>query len=395
MTGGNKVTLESDSLTSQERSRYARHLSIKGFGVQAQLALKSARVLIIGAGGLGCPAALYLAAAGVGKLGIIDFDKVDESNLQRQVLFGTADIGRSKALAAADRLRSLNPLIEVEPIEARLDESNALELLKGYDVVLDGTDNFTTKFLINDACFFAKLPLVFGSIYQFEGQVAIFNALMPDGSRGPNYRDLLPSPPPPELAPNCSEAGVIGVVPGMVGCAQACEVIKLICQVGEPLFGRVMTIDALDGSRSVLALRKSKANPLSGDAPSISSLRPEAQACSLDAEVEEIGLDEAIERASEIHLVDVRETHEREARSLGGQHLPLGELSSEDVSAGDKKIIVVYCESGVRSARAARLLSGRLGSARALSLTGGVKAVAAQGGDFEALSLIFLNKEQG
>lgn len=381
-------------LSAQEKARYARHLSIKGFGSSAQLALKSARVLIIGAGGLGCPAALYLAAAGVGKIGLVDFDTVDESNLQRQVLFTTQDVGRPKARAAAERLRALNPLIEVEAIEARFDESNALEILSGYDLALDGTDNFTAKFLINDACYFAKVPLVFGSIYQFEGQVAIFNALMPDGSRGPNYRDLLPAPPPPELAPNCSEAGVIGVVPGMIGCAQACEAIKLICGVGEPLLGKVMTLDALDGSRFVLSLKKSKANPLSGERPSISGLRPEAQACSLDAGVEQMSWEQALALVEQIHWVDVREAHEREVSSLGGQHAPLGDLSADEIEMGGKPIALIYCESGARSARAARLLSGKLGGARAVSLAGGLKALAASGANIEDLAVKLSPKEQ-
>ena len=366
------------ALSDREKARYARHLSIKGFGMRAQLALKAARVLIVGAGGLGCPAAQYLAAAGVGKIGLVDFDKVDESNLQRQVLFSTSDVGRSKAVAACERLRGLNPLIEVVAIEARLDESNALELLSGYDVVLDGTDNFSAKFLINDACYFAGLPLVFGSIYQFEGQVAIFNAKMDDGSRGPNYRDLLPSPPPPELAPNCSEAGVGGVVPGMVGCAQACEAIKLICGVGEPLLGKVMTIDALDGSRSVLALRKNKANPLSGERPTLKSLKTEVQACAADLGAREMDLATALSMAGELHLLDVREDFERLAACLGGQHMPSGDLEPDEVELGGKKALLVYCESGLRSLRAAKLLEDRLGVA-AYSLAGGMKAIVAQG----------------
>lgn len=380
-------------LTGDERARYARHLSVREFGQAGQLALKAAKVLIIGAGGLGCPAAQYLAAAGVGKIGLVDFDTVDVSNLQRQILFGFSDVGLPKAEVAARRLRELNPLIEVVAITARLDESNAQELLADYDVVLDGTDNFPAKFLINDACYFAQKPLVFGSIYQFEGQVGIFNARMPDGSLGPNYRDLLPSPPPPELAPNCSEAGVLGVVPGMIGCAQACEAIKLICGLGEPLLGKVMTIDALDGSRSTLALRKSKANPLSGANPTILSLRAEAQACAADSGVLEMGIEEALARRGEIHLLDVREPHERQARSLGGQHAPLGELLPDQVERSNKPLVLAYCESGMRSARAQKILSGRLREARVFSLAGGLKALSAQGLDIESLGKQFLQGE--
>lgn len=378
-------------LTPDERRFYARHLSIREFGERGQQALRQARVLVVGAGGLGCPILQYLAAAGVGVIGIVDGDKVDVSNLQRQILFRFEDCGQSKARLAAARLTQLNPHIEAICHEVWLDESNALEIIAGYDVIVDGTDNFTTKFLINDACWFAGKPLVFGSIYQFEGQVSVFNAI--DGAgRGPNYRDLLPSPPPDGLASNCLEAGVVGIVPGIIGCLQANEVIKLLTGIGETLSGKLLTFDAMDCSMSLLTLRKSDKNPLRGEPPAMVRLRAQSQSCSSDAiAVELISVERLRElcAAGRTRLVDVRESGERERHSLGGLHVPLGELAGR-VAAGELhdpllESLVMYCESGVRSASAVRRLQGKV-SAALYSLDGGVQRTLGAGYDLALLA---------
>jgi molybdopterin/thiamine biosynthesis adenylyltransferase/rhodanese-related sulfurtransferase len=375
-------------LTNAERNFYARHLSIRDFGETGQAALKAARVLVIGAGGLGCPVLQYLAASGVGSLGVVDADKVDVSNLQRQILFQFDDCGKSKAQVACVRLAKMNPHIKVVAHETWFDERNAMTLIADYDVVVDGTDNFATKFLINDACWFAKKPLVFGSIFQFEGQVSVFNALESDGvSRGPNYRDLLPAPPPPELAPNCSEAGVIGVVPGIIGCLQASEAIKLITGLGEILSGKLLTFDALDCRMSVLTLLKSAKNPLSGATPAIMRLRSEDQSCATGVQqVDAISIERVIELSlrMRVQLVDVRDAHER-ARSIGGLNMPLSGLTAEYFNDTGVEAIVLYCESGVRSAIASRRLQGNV-PASVYTLEGGVKKLLSSGVDLSEIA---------
>lgn len=382
------------ALTAEERRFYARHLSIRDFGERGQQALKQAKVLVIGAGGLGCPILQYLAAAGVGVIGIVDADRVDVSNLQRQILFRFEDCGQSKAQVAGARLMQLNPHIQTICHEVWLDEHNALEIISGYDVIVDGTDNFTTKFLINDACWFAGKPVVFGSIYQFEGQVSVFNAI--DGTgRGPNYRDLLPAAPPDQLATNCLEAGVVGIVPGIIGCLQANEVIKLLTGLGETLSGKLLTFDAMDCSMSLLTLRQSDKNPLRGDRPAIIQLRPESQSCSSDAiPVQVISIERLVElcASGRTRLVDVRESEERARHSLGGMHVPLAELGSR-LAAGELhdslcESLVMYCESGLRSASAVRRLQGKVGAAL-YSLEGGVQGALGAGYDLAQLTMRF------
>ena len=251
-------------LTHQEIARYARHISIPAFGMEGQKKLKAAKVLVIGSGGLGSPLLLYLAAVGVGQIGIVDFDVVDDSNLQRQVLFNVHDVGRSKARTAKKKLEALNPHIKISVHETRFSTENALELVRQFDVVADGTDNFPTRYLVNDACVLEGKPNVYASIFQFEGQVAVFNYLNPDGSRGPNYRDMFPDPPPPGLVPSCAEGGVLGVLPGIIGSMQASEVIKVITGVGEPLAGRLFLFDAASFTARVLKVRKDPNTKIEG-----------------------------------------------------------------------------------------------------------------------------------
>lgn len=374
-------------LTPAEKAYYARHLSMRQFGVQGQLALRRSSALVVGAGGLGSAIIQYLAAAGVGRLGILDNDTVDISNLHRQVQFTIDDVGQPKALAAQRRSQRQNPHIEVIAHTCRLEAVNARSMVALYDVVVDGSDNFTTKFLLNDACYFEGKPLVFGAVFQFEGQVSVFNADC-GGTRGPNYRDLVPTLPPPELSPNCTEAGVLGVVPGLVGCLQAGEVVKLLTGVGSPLSGRLLTIDVLGGESRTLSIRKSPANPLSGTSPSIHHVRAEPQAGpSCNADIETVGLQEllALIAGNQALLLDVRESHERALCSLGGLHVPLDDLASFRIDATKgQNNIVVYCESGLRSVRAARQLGERL-EARVLSLRGGLRSLREAGHDLDVI----------
>jgi sulfur-carrier protein adenylyltransferase/sulfurtransferase len=358
--------------STQETLRYSRQLGLAGFGPSAQERLRAASVLVVGAGGLGCPALLYLAAAGVGKLVVIDPDTVDVSNLQRQVLYTTADAGRPKALAAAERLRALNPHILIEPHVARLDRNNALALVAAVDLVLDGSDNFAARYLVNDACALAGRPFVYGAIQGFEGQVSVFNH-----GGGPDYRDLFPSPPPPGAAPNCAEAGVLGVLPGLVGTLQATEVLKLLAGIGEPLSGKLLLIDALTHSTHVLRLARR------ADRTPITELPPEnygGAACA-SAAADEIAPDAlraalAGPEAERPQLLDVREDHERAAGAiLPSVHLPLARLGDHCPAALDPtRPLVVYCAGGIRSARALPLLRERHGFCHARSLRGGFQA---------------------
>src|SRR5688572_1058481 len=255
--------------TREELARYNRHIIIPGFGMEAQEKLKKSRVLVIGSGGLGSPVLLYLAAAGVGTLGIVDFDVVDDSNLQRQVLFGVESVGKPKVEAARDRLASLNPHLKIRLHNTHINSSNALNIIKDYDVVADGTDNFPTRYLVNDACVLLDKPNVYASIFQFDGQVSVFNQSNSKGERGPNYRDLFASPPPPGLVPSCAEGGVLGVLPGIIGSMQALEVIKVITGVGEVLSGRFFIFDALNFESRTFNLKRNPANPLNGTNPTI------------------------------------------------------------------------------------------------------------------------------
>ncbi|HEX2252923.1 MAG TPA: molybdopterin-synthase adenylyltransferase MoeB [Thermoanaerobaculia bacterium] len=364
-------------LTAQELRRYSRHLIMPEVGTAGQRRLKAARVLMIGTGGLGSPLGLYLAAAGVGRLGLVDFDVVDESNLHRQVLFGQSDIGRPKIEAAAERLREVNPLIEIEPYETRLDSGNALELFAGYDLVVDGTDNFPTRYLVNDACVLAGKPNVYGSIFRFEGQVSVFW-----GARGPCYRCLFPEPPPPGLVPSCAEGGVLGVLPGIIGALQANEVIKLIVGAGEPLIGRLVLFDALRLRFRELKLAKDPHCPVCSENPTQTGLIDYQQFCGLgDATAElpegfEIDVEELAawrREGRDITLLDVRTPEEWDiARIEGARLIPLHELPDRLGELDTAERIVAHCHHGVRSAQAVRLLR-EMGYA-AVNLGGGIDA---------------------
>lgn len=359
------------NLTPDEIARYQRHLSLAGFGPEAQEKLKRGSVLVIGAGGLGCPALMYLAAAGVGRIAIVDDDRVDVSNLQRQVLYTQADAGQPKAEAAARRLRGLNPLITVEPHGARFTRANALELVRGCDVVLDGSDNFATRYLVNDACVLAGRPLVYGAIQGFEGQASVFN-----WRGGPTYRCLFAEPPAPGTVPNCADAGVLGVLPGLIGTVQACEVIKLLTGIGEPLSGKLLLWNALTMSSRTLTF---SADPRSRE---IKELPAEGygETCGLKLEgLEEIDVPElrtALATARPPQLIDVREDWERAITAIQpSEHVPLGLLQQEGAPGLDPALpTVVYCAVGARSLYGARVLRDRFGFRAVASLRGGMKA---------------------
>ena len=362
-------------LSRDELQRYSRHLLLPEVGVEGQQKLKAARVLLIGAGGLGSPAALYLAAAGVGTIGVVDFDVVDVTNLQRQILHGTTDIGRSKLASAIDRLRDVNPFVTVEAHETRLTSENALELFAQYDVIVDGTDNFQTRYLVNDACVLTGKPNVYGSIFRFDGQASVF--CTPDG---PCYRCLYPEPPPPGLVPSCAEGGVLGVLPGLVGTLQATEALKLILGIGEPLIGRLVLVDALGARWRSVKLRKNPECPACGT-HSITSLIDYDQFCGITpggpavAAVPEITPREVAERLArgdDFDLIDVREVYEEAiARIEGARLIPLGSFEEAIPSFDRDRDIVISCRSGQRSARAVKRLQ-QAGFTRVWNLAGGI-----------------------
>jgi len=372
--------MNSDNVfTREELARYNRHIIIPGFGMEAQLKLKAAKVLVIGSGGLGSPVLLYLAAAGVGTLGIVDFDVVDDSNLQRQVLFGVESVGQPKVEAAKKRLESLNPHLNINIYNTHLNSSNALDIIRDYDVVADGTDNFPTRYLVNDACLLLDKPNVYASIFQFDGQVSVFNYVNKNGVRGPNYRDLYPTPPPPGLVPSCAEGGVLGVLPGIVGSLQASEVIKVITGVGETLSGRFFTFDALEFETRTFKIKKRHDNPVSGKNPSITALIDYEQFCGMKA-VEEKPLREITPRelsdwqvrGEQFQLIDVREPHEYQIANIGGELIPLSTIGANaDRISRDKKV-VVHCKMGSRSAKAIRELEEKYGFTNLYNLKGGI-----------------------
>jgi adenylyltransferase/sulfurtransferase len=365
-------------LRPDQFDRYRRHLSLPEVGVEGQRALLAARVLVIGAGGLGCPAAQYLAAAGVGTLGLVDFDVVDASNLQRQVLYGTADVGRPKLEVARERLRAMNPDVEVELHAARLDSGNALELFAGYDVVVDGADNFPTRYLSNDACALLGKPNVHGAVLRFEGQASVF-----DARRGPCYRCLYPEPPPPGAVPNCAEGGVLGVLPGLVALVQATEVVKLVTGIGEPLIGRLLQVDALRMEFQEFRLHKDPDCAVCGERPSVAGLVDYEGFCGVPAAapeaVPEVSAPELAARraaGSELLLLDVREPEEHAtARIEGARLIPLSALEARvgEIAAWRTRAVVVHCHRGGRSARACRWLREQ-GFERVENLAGGIEA---------------------
>ena len=363
-----------NQLSPPELARYARHIAIPEFGLEGQKKLKEGKVLVIGSGGLGSPVLLYLAAAGVGTIGIVDFDVVDDSNLQRQVLFTVEDVGKSKAQTAGRRLKALNPHIEIHVHETRFTRENALDLIKDYDVVADGTDNFPTRYLVNDACVLAGKVNVYASIFQFEGQVSVFNYLHEDGTRGPNYRDMFPEPPPPGLVPNCAEGGVLGVLPGIIGSMQASEVIKVLTGVGEPLAGRLFLFDAASFTTRILKVHKNSDTKITGliDYDEFCGIAKTA-----DRPVKEVSVQDLyklITEGADFQLIDVREPHEYGIANIGGELIPLGSISAAAGKISRDKKVIVHCRSGVRSANAIRQLEDEFGFENLFNLKGGILA---------------------
>src|SRR3989475_10708517 len=360
-------------LSAEELQRYSRHLIMPEVTADGQRRLKAARVLCIGAGGLGSPAALYLAAAGVGTIGIVDFDNVDLSNLQRQILHGTKDVGRSKLESARDRLRDINPEIDIELHQFRFSSENASEIVSEYDVVVDGSDNFATRYLSNDVCVFEKKPNVYGSVFRFEGQTTVFAPHL----GGPCYRCLCPEPPPPDAVPNCAQAGVLGVLPGIIGMLQAIETIKMIVGVGESLVGRLLHFDALKARFRELNLRRDPECPVCGENPTIFSPIDYEQFCGARDEeaiptMSAHELKQNMDAREPFELIDVRETFEYEiARINGARLIPLGEIAERADELPRDRPIVVHCHSGRRSAEAVRLLQQR-GFGNIYNLEGGI-----------------------
>jgi adenylyltransferase/sulfurtransferase len=367
------------TLSKEEIQRYSRHLIMPEVGMEGQLKLARAKVLMIGAGGLGAPLGLYLAAAGVGRLGIVDFDVVDFTNLQRQITFSTSDVGRPKIQAAKERLAGLNPQIRIDTHETRLTSDNALDLFRDYDIVVDGTDNFPTRYLVNDACVLLGKPNVYGSIFRFEGQATVFNY-----PAGPCYRCLYPEPPPPGLVPSCAEGGVLGVLPGIVGAIQAMETIKLILGTGEPLAGRLLLFDALAMRFRELRLRKNPACPICGEHRTITKLIDYEEFCGIRGEetapvtngIPEITpreLKTRLDRGDDLFILDVREPHEYQICNLHGHLIPLGELPRRVSELDSSREIVAHCRSGKRSADAIEFLK-QAGFQKVWNLKGGILA---------------------
>jgi len=365
-------------MSGPELARYSRHLRLPEVGLEGQRRIKAARVVVVGAGGLGSPAAMYLAAAGVGTIGLVDFDRVELTNLQRQLLHDTADVGRPKTESGRDRLQALNPDVEVRVHKQRLDSSNAMGVLDGYDIIVDGSDNFATRYLLNDAAVILGLPLVYGAIFRFEGQASVFAA-----ADGPCYRCLFREPPPPELAPNCAEAGVLGVLPGLIGSVQATETLKLILGRGRPLVGRLLLVDALDMEFRELRVRRDPHCLACGERPTITSLIDYEEFCATTTAaptgvpaIEAADLARRLAAGEPITVVDVREPFEWAICNLGpvgARLLPLGRLTEHLDELRDTGPLVIYCRSGVRSAEAVTLLRNA-GIGEVHNLSGGILA---------------------
>jgi sulfur-carrier protein adenylyltransferase/sulfurtransferase len=368
-----------EPLTNDEVKRYSRHLIMPEVGVDGQRKLKASKVLCIGAGGLGSPVAMYLAAAGVGTLGIVDFDTVDFSNLQRQILHGTPDVGRPKLASAKDKLHALNPEIDIQTHEVALSSQNAMQLFEPYDVIVDGTDNFPTRYLVNDACVLLGKPNAYGSIFRFEGQASVFAT-----KDGPCYRCLYPEPPPPGLVPSCAEGGVLGVLPGLIGVIQATEAVKLIMGIGEPLIGRFLIYDALRMRFRELKLRKDPDCPVCGTHPTVTKLIDYEQFCGITpaapepatvnhaTEITSVELKQRLDRGDRPRIVDVREPNEYQINRIPGSELiPLGDVPKRYEELNPDEEIVVHCKMGGRSAKAADFLRS-VGFKRVLNLKGGI-----------------------
>jgi adenylyltransferase/sulfurtransferase len=364
-------------LSNEEIARYSRHLIMPEVALDGQKKLKKARVLTIGAGGLGSPLAMYLAAAGVGTIGIVDFDVVDESNLQRQIIHGTSDLGRPKMESAKERIEDINPNVKVEAYEEALTSENALEIFEDFDVIVDGTDNFPTRYLVNDACVLTGKPNVYGSIFRFEGQASVFWA-----EEGPCYRCLYPEPPPPGLVPSCAEGGVLGILPGAIGTIQATETVKLILGIGEPLIGRLLLYDALGMRFREMKLRKDPGCPVCGENPTVTELIDYQEFCGIPQantqadEVPEITvreLKEKLDNGEDVFVLDVREPHEYEVANIGARLIPLGELPQRLVELNQNDNVAVHCKTGGRSARAVKLMQ-EAGFQNVYNVKGGITA---------------------
>ncbi|HEY1253679.1 MAG TPA: molybdopterin-synthase adenylyltransferase MoeB [Terracidiphilus sp.] len=375
------LPIELPELTTDELSRYSRHLILPEVGEEGQRKLKAARVLCVGTGGLGSPLALYLAAAGVGTLGLVDFDVVDASNLQRQIIHSTADIGRKKLDSAEEKLKALNPSLKVVKYDTLLSSANALDILKDYDVIADGTDNFPTRYLVNDACVLLGKPNAYGSIFRFEGQASVFGA-----KDGPCYRCLYPEPPPPGLVPSCAEGGVLGILPGLVGVIQATETIKLILGIGEPLIGRLLLVDALKMSFRQLKLRKNPECPVCGEHPTVTELIDYQQFCGIEPESERKStvkngipqvspkdLKKRIDAGEDLFILDVREPFEYQIANIGGTLIPQNDVAQRIGELDREREIVVQCKSGGRSQRIAEYLK-QSGFSKVSNLAGGILA---------------------
>ncbi len=372
---------ELPELSTDDLSRYSRHLILPEVGMEGQQKLKAARVLCVGTGGLGSPLALYLTAAGIGTLGLVDFDVVDASNLQRQIIHSTKDIGRKKIDSAEEKLKALNPAIHIVKHETMLSSANALEIIKDYDIVADGTDNFPTRYLVNDACVLLNKPNAYGSIFRFEGQASVFAT-----ETGPCYRCLYPEPPPPGLVPSCAEGGVLGILPGLVGVIQATEVIKLILGKGEPLIGRLLLVDALSMRFRELKLRKNPECPVCGTHPTVTKLIDYEQFCGIMPEtpqdknmkngIPQLSVKEyksRIDRGDDLFLLDVREPYEYKIAQIGGTLIPQNDVPNRLAEIPRDKEIVVQCRSGARSQRIAELLKQQ-GYTQVVNLAGGILA---------------------
>ena len=374
-------TTQLPELTTDDLARYSRHLILPEVGMEGQRKLKAARVLCIGAGGLGSPLALYLAAAGVGTLGMVDFDVVDASNLQRQIIHSTKDLGRKKLDSAEEKLKALNPALNVVKHDTMLTSANALEILKDYDIVADGTDNFPTRYLVNDACVLLGKPNAYGSIFRFEGQASVFAT-----KEGPCYRCLYPEPPPPGLVPSCAEGGVLGILPGLVGVIQATETIKLILGNGEPLIGRLLLVDALSMRFRELKLRKNPECPVCGTNPTVTKLIDYQQFCGIKPQtaqekqmnngipqmtVQE--LKRRMDAGEDVQLIDVREPYEYQIAQIGGKLIPQNEVPQRLAEIDRNREVVVHCKGGGRSQRIAEFLQ-QSGYPKVSNVAGGITA---------------------
>ena len=369
--------------SKEELERYSRHLILPNFNIEGQRRLKEARVLVVGTGGLGSPLLQYLVAAGIGTIGMVDSDVVEASNLQRQVLFSMEDVGKPKVEAAKERLKAQNPFVTLKTYYTRLSSENALDILKDYDIVADGTDNFPTRYLVNDACVLLGKVNVYASIFRFEGQVSVFNYEEKNGERGPNYRDLFPTPPPPDMVPSCAEGGVIGVLPGILGSLQANEVIKIAARIGEPLGGRLFLFDSLTFESRTVHIRKDEDNPLNGRNPSQYKLIDYAQFCGVSKEEVSVGTERELSVGElktllagkeKFQLIDVREPYEYEIANLGGELIPLKQIEEQQNKVASDMKVVVHCRSGKRSADAIRLLEEKFGYRNLYNLKGGILA---------------------